>query len=252
MDYKKHLIMKRTNSILIVAIIFASLFLTSCVGSVKGKWSESDKQSFLKDMEGVKELSNLGDNKEKWIECYLNKCEANFTSYKEADSDVDGCKKIALECSDEVLSNGSIQGQWSDIDKQKFRRDMEELEELSYLADNKTKWIECYLNKCEANYSSYYKADMDEEGCGKIAMECSREFFSNGSVLGEWSETDRQDFIRDMEGIEELAILGEKKTKWIECYLNKCEANYSSYYDANTDAAGCEKIALECSTEMGS
>jgi hypothetical protein len=35
------------------------------------------------------------------------------------------------------------------------------------------KWIECYLSKCEANYSSYYKADTDEKGAAKIALECN-------------------------------------------------------------------------------
>ncbi len=93
--------MKKWNSILIAVIIFTSLI--SCNGSVKGKWSESDKQNFRKDMQAVKELSNLGENKTKWIECYLSKCEANYSSYSKANTDEKGCEKIAEECGEEFL-----------------------------------------------------------------------------------------------------------------------------------------------------
>ena len=50
------------------AILFAATILSSCNGSHKGKWSESDKQNFRKDMKEVKELSNFGENKTKFIE----------------------------------------------------------------------------------------------------------------------------------------------------------------------------------------
>jgi hypothetical protein len=49
-----------------------------------------------------------------------------------------------------------------------------------------------------------------------------------------------------MESIQELSAFGDNKSKWIECYLNKCEANYSSFYEADRDAAGCKRIALIC------
>ena len=96
--------MKKCNSILIVIIIFTSLIFSSCNGSIKGKWSESDKQKFRKDMEGIEELSSFGENKTKWIECYLSKCEANYSSYSETDNtDEKGLEKIAEECLEEVL-----------------------------------------------------------------------------------------------------------------------------------------------------
>ena len=95
--------MKKWNSILIVIIIFTSLILISCNSSVKGKWSESDKQNFRKDMEGIEELSSLGENKTKWIECYLSKCEATFSSYSKANTDKKGCEKVAKECLQEVI-----------------------------------------------------------------------------------------------------------------------------------------------------
>jgi hypothetical protein len=36
----------------------------------------------------------------------------------------------------------------------------------------------------------------------------------------------------------------------MECYLHKMEAQYSSFSEANSDAQGCEKIALECKEEI--
>ena len=165
------------NPFLWIVIIFTSLILISCNESIKGDWSQSDRQSFRKDIGSIQELSALGDNKSKWIECYLNKCEANYSSYFVADRDAAGCKRIALICNEEVLSNGSIKGKWSESDKQTFLKEMESVEELSALGDNKSKWIECFLNKCEANYSSYFEADRDENGCTRIALMCSEVIF---------------------------------------------------------------------------
>ena len=95
--------MKGRNTILIIVIVFTSLIFICCNGSTKGKWSEFDKLRFRQDMEGIEELSALGENKTKWIECYLSKCEANYSSYFEADSDIKGCEEIALECNEAIF-----------------------------------------------------------------------------------------------------------------------------------------------------
>lgn len=170
--------MKRRITILGAGILISCLVFVSCNSSVKGNWSDADKQKFRDDMNGVKELSNFGDNKDKWIDCYLSKCEANYSSYAMANLDESGCKEIAFECNEEVLTTGSVQGNWSDADKKSFRDEMNKIDELSSLGDSKTEWIECYLSKCEANYSSFYKANMDVEGCERMAMKCNEEVFS--------------------------------------------------------------------------
>jgi hypothetical protein len=166
--------MKKAIPVLMTVIIFASLILSSCGGgSVKGKWSESDKQKFYKEMDGV-DLSALGENKTKWIDCYFSKVEANYASFDEANVDKPGCEKLATECNDEIFANGSVLGKWSDSDKQKFQEEMEAAD-LSFLGENKTKWIECYLQKAEAKYSSLYAANKDAEGCKILALECNSE-----------------------------------------------------------------------------
>jgi hypothetical protein len=49
-----------------------------------------------------------------------------------------------------------------------------------------------------------------------------------------------------MNNVEELSNFGEEKIKFIECYLEKCENYYSSYYDADQDEDGCKKLAEDC------
>ena len=95
--------MKTKN--LVWGMITGFFILTSCGGSVKGKWSEDDKKKFREDMNKIEELSSFGENKNKWIECYLSKCEANYSSFNKADQDEKGVEKIAEECSDEFLKN---------------------------------------------------------------------------------------------------------------------------------------------------
>ena len=90
--------------------------------------------------------------------------------------DEKGCEKIALTCTNDILSNGSVKGKWSETDKQKFRNDLQKLEDLSAFGENKTAWIECYLSKCELTFSSYYEANNNEKKCSEIVQECTSEF----------------------------------------------------------------------------
>ena len=144
--------------------ILFSIFLISCSGSVKGNWSDSDKEQFRSDMMGIEGLTA------EWIECYLLKCEGAYQSLYLANLDEEGVEKLAFECSDDVFSNGSVKGNWSDSDKEQFRSDMMDVEGLQ------SEWIECYLLKCEDAYRSYYHANLDEEGVTKIALKCNAEF----------------------------------------------------------------------------
>ncbi len=155
--------------------VVAALTLAGCANSSKGNWSEESKEQFRKDMKGVEELSSFGANKEKWIECYLSKCEMNYDSYLQANKDEPGCTALAKECGNEILSNGSVKGNWSQVDRTTFKMDMDTIEELDFLGENKSKWIDCYLEKCEVNFTSYYHANTDESGCERLAAECGRE-----------------------------------------------------------------------------
>ena len=129
-------------------------------------------------MESIGELSAFGDKKDDWIECYLIKCEANFSSYFEADNDLEGCRELALKCSEEIFSNGSVKGKWSDDDKQRFRKEMDDVDDKSVFGDKKDEWVDCYLSKCESRFSSFFDANSNVEGCEEIAMDCNDEVFN--------------------------------------------------------------------------
>ena len=163
----------KTRSNLILSLLTMLLLATACNSSSKGNWSDDDKKKFRKEMSEVKELANFGNKKSAWIECYLRKCEANYSSFAAADRDEKGVEIIAMECSNEILANGSVKGNWSNSDKQNFRQKMDAVEELSVFGESKTEWIECFLSRCEANYSSMHEADQDEEGVKKLALECN-------------------------------------------------------------------------------
>jgi len=166
--------MKKRSSILIMAIVLTSFILSSCGGSVKGKWSKADKEKFTKEMDKA-DLSGFGENKAKWIDCYYSKVEANYSSFDEANKDTVDTQKFATECSDIIAANGSVKGKWSDADKAKLKKLMEGSEAVSKLGEDKAKWVDCYLSKLEAKYSSFSEADKDEKGASDIALECNAE-----------------------------------------------------------------------------
>jgi hypothetical protein len=144
----------------------------------------------------------------------------------------------------------SEKGKWSAADKKSFYKDLNAIKELDNLGANKKRWIDCYFQKCENFFSSYAVANQNEADCQKLAFACNAEIFPSESVKGNWSDADKKQFIADMEAVEGLSTLGDKKMVWIECYLKKCEANYASYAATNQDQAGLEKIAMECQDEV--
>ena len=150
-----------------------------------------------------------------------------------------------------IRQNGSYKGHWSEIDKKEFQKDLNnETDFILKLGNNKEVFFECITNKLEQNYSSYNEANKDEIGYEKIMNECLFNAFSNGSVIGNWSESDKQR-VRDEMGTEsELSNLGNNKSKFIECCLSKCEEEFSSYFEANTNKKECEKLALYCRNEI--
>lgn len=145
--------------------------------------------------------------------------------------------------------NNSKKGNWSEADKRKFHQEMSKVKELDNFKENKKDFIDCYFQKVEATYSSFFEADIDEEGLTVLAEDCVREVFSNGSVKGNWSEIDKQKFYSELENIPELVEFGGYKEKWIECYLKKCEAQFSSFYEANTQTGEGEEMMIQFATD---
>jgi len=168
---------KIRNGIVTGLIILVTLVLIRQNGSLKGNWSESDKQRFREELENIPELYSkiLGKNKSKFIEYCIASGEKNYSSFSELSHDSEGLQKISKESCVKIISNGSVKGKWSESDKQRFRRQLVKEEGVIRLGVSKTNWIECCLNKIEANYSSYVEAIKDLDGGEKLALGCNDE-----------------------------------------------------------------------------
>lgn len=164
------------NLVLLASMSFC-VILTSCnTQSKKGQWSKADKVRFYKEMESAKELDNLGSDKAKWIDCYFEKVQNEFSSFDAADKDLAGCEKLAEVCASEVLDQGSTIGKWSNRDKKLYYDEMNKTE-LSELGERKKEYIDCYLSKLEKNFKSIRLANMDSVLCESLAKECAADIF---------------------------------------------------------------------------
>ena len=83
-------------------VLLLTIIFTSCSSSKKGQWSQEDKNRFYKEIGAVKELDNFGEYKQQWLDCYFEKCQANYSSFTEADNDEAGCTTIATNCTVEL------------------------------------------------------------------------------------------------------------------------------------------------------
>ena len=89
-----------------IFIILALVLLTACGGvSEKGAWNDADKQSAQDAVASIDgQLDALGEQKQAYIDCYLEKVEANYRCFDDANKDASGCEKLALECVDEITA----------------------------------------------------------------------------------------------------------------------------------------------------
>jgi hypothetical protein len=69
----------------------------------------------------------------------------------------------------------------------------------------------------------------------------------NSSKKGAWSETDKNFLREEIKKVDSsFDAFGESKEAYIACYMDKLEANYSNFNEANADGKGCEMLAMEC------
>ncbi|CAG5081083.1 hypothetical protein [Parvicella tangerina] len=81
--------------------------------------------------------------------------------------------------------------------------------------------------------------------------ESTDELLSTVSSKGNWSTADKEKADAAVAAIDaELAVFGDKKQDFIDCYLEKVENNYSSFAAADKDLDGCSALAESCATEV--
>lgn len=72
--------------------------------STKGNWNADDVAKAEEAMAQIDEqLAAFGDKKDDFKDCYLEKVMNTYNSFAEADTDIDGCSKLAEACASEVM-----------------------------------------------------------------------------------------------------------------------------------------------------
>ena len=88
----------------IILLSTSALLLVSCNGSKKGAWTQEDKtkaRNYIKQSEGP--LDFLGNNKEQFVQCYLEKVENTYENFDDANADTKGCDNLTANCLGEIL-----------------------------------------------------------------------------------------------------------------------------------------------------
>jgi len=87
----------------IITLVASLAFLVACNGSKKGAWSDEDKKKANDEIKKVESsLDVLGDKKQVYIDCYLDKIEDGYENFDAANKDQKGCEKFAMDCVKEI------------------------------------------------------------------------------------------------------------------------------------------------------
>lgn len=95
------------KSVFYIGTLAFMIVTSSWIGgpvSVRGKWNKADKKQFSKECNGVKEVKDLGQLGKDLCDCMLKKSEAEFSSFRVADSDYEKMKAIGEDCAAELTS----------------------------------------------------------------------------------------------------------------------------------------------------
>jgi hypothetical protein len=89
----------------VLMMISTVAFLVACDGSEKGAWSDEDKQKVIDEVKNVESTLDfiLGNKKEAYVNCYLEKLENNYEDFDAAYEDKEGSEKYAVDCMQDVL-----------------------------------------------------------------------------------------------------------------------------------------------------
>ena len=152
---------------LIQSVLIISIFIcvSSCEFSSKGKWTDSDKEKAMEQI-NIAEKKTSAKFSLKFKNCVVENLESNYESFADADSDIMGSVQAIKECSKKI----SAKGAWSDLDKKAARNMLKKdiTDEMS---------LDCIVSAFENEYNSFAEANTDKtpeniEKLSGIMMDC--------------------------------------------------------------------------------
>lgn len=152
------------------------------------------------------------------------------------------------------FSQTSSKGNWTDLDKEKARNEMEkaraDIDE--FIGSENTDFIiSCVLDKVELQYNNFDEADIDQDGIQMITAECLQQVNANNSenqtapFITEkgWTEADLNELRAsfELQRNQLNSTLGEESVDdFIDCIMWKIENNFENMNDA---AANLDKVS---------
>ena len=154
--------MNRLQSILIITIF---ILFSSCEFSSKGKWTNSDKERAMEQI-NIAEKKTSSKFSLKFKKCVVETLESRYESFADADSDRMGAAQAIIDCRKKI----SKWGAWTDSDKEAARDEIK--------GDITDKGVQdCIITSLENEYDSYDDANSveskeDTRKLEKLMMDC--------------------------------------------------------------------------------
>jgi len=153
------------NLIQLVLIISIFICVSSCEFSSKGKWTDSDKEKAMEQINVAEKQTNSKFSL-KFKNCVLENLESNYESFADADSDRMGAAQAIKDCRKKI----SVKGAWSDLDKEAARNMLKK-----DITDEMI--LDCIVSAFENEYNSFEEANTDKtpeniEKLSGIMMDC--------------------------------------------------------------------------------
>lgn len=147
--------------------------------SEKGAWTDAEKEKALDELNTKRsEMEAMigAEYTEKMYDCTMEKIQAQYDNFRQADSDYAGMRQIGADCMIELLeSSNSTKGNWNEMDLTRARFELsKEREQLDALigTEQTDLFIECAIEEIQNKYKNFREADSDIAGMEKIGEQC--------------------------------------------------------------------------------
>jgi hypothetical protein len=241
--------------------------LANSQASVKGNWSEIEKQTLIEELQLARESFETfldSSQVDGMIYCLADKIEINFENMDEMDGNSDDIERMTFNCleemglltKDEVNESTSQKGNWNDADIERAYENLEYTRNIMGDVVDSSKvdlLFDCVVNKLQFTYESFSAASKDSKNVSGLTYACIDELqlFTNTSesTKGNWSEEDIKTLNQELDFLRnDLLQKYNKETaeNVINCIREKFENSFDNYQDINNHPEVYRGILDEC------